>query len=175
MTPRSDPPTHEGQAETFTLANMIPQNSDNNQHLWEGIESAVRTLAKRSGELYVITGPLFRGENLKQLNGRVVAPTQIFRVVYNPKKRTGAAYLVENEATSDYKVVSIAELERIASINFLPGLSESAKASPIHLPKPTPHGERTGAAERGDKSEATGQSAKQDILRQMRGLSRTHL
>jgi endonuclease G, mitochondrial len=59
------------QYESFSLANMVPQDSDNNRHLWEGIESTVRDLAKRRGELFIVTGPIFIGSDLKRINGRV--------------------------------------------------------------------------------------------------------
>lgn len=44
MAPSGDMADEKSQYESFSLANMIPQDSDNNRHLWEGIESAVRDL-----------------------------------------------------------------------------------------------------------------------------------
>jgi endonuclease G len=138
--PSADFDTEKAQHESFSLANMMPQDPNNNRNLWEGIESAVRTLAKNHGELYVITGPLFLGQNIKRLHGRVMVPTHLYKVVYDPSRRKGAAYFVENEATNDYKVISISELEQKSGINFFPGMSASDKKEKLDLPVPTPHG-----------------------------------
>jgi endonuclease G len=140
MAPSGDMPDAASQAQSFSLANMIPQDPDNNRNLWEGIESALRTRVKESGELYVITGPLFVGSNLRQLNGRVTVPTQIFKAVYDPRSKSAAAYLVDNAPGMNFAVISIAELEKKAGINLFPGTSEAAKSSKMDLPQPTPHG-----------------------------------
>src|SRR4051794_2404321 len=47
VAPSGDMPTPEAQAESFSLANMVPQDAGSNRCLWEGIESAVRDLATR--------------------------------------------------------------------------------------------------------------------------------
>ncbi len=65
MAPSADMPDEKSQQECFSLANIVPQESENNRGPWEGVESAVRKLTKDRGELYVITGPIFRGENLQ--------------------------------------------------------------------------------------------------------------
>ena len=62
--------------------------------LWEGIEEATRNLAKNSGELYVVSGPIFYGANLEKINDRVMVPTFIFKAIYDPSKQARAAYLV---------------------------------------------------------------------------------
>jgi endonuclease G len=137
MTPSGDMPTEQAQYESFSLANMIPQNPRNNQRLWARIESAVRTLVKKEGELYLMTGPLFLGAQLEQIGGRVLVPSHIYKIVYDPRRQRAAAYLVENRATDDYRVVTVTELERLAGIDFLPWLAAEAKAQPLKLPLPS--------------------------------------
>jgi endonuclease G len=139
MAPSGDMPTLKAQQQCFTLANMIPQNHNNNTEVWEQIESAVRDLAVSSGALYVITGPLYQGDNIQRLNGRVLVPTHIYKLVYDPKKKMGAAYFAKNEAGNDYQIVSISELEKQAGITFFPKLSDQVKQVKLELPKPTPH------------------------------------
>jgi len=53
MTPSGDMPDAEAQQQSFSLANMVPQTPELNRGIWERIESAVRRLARREGELYV--------------------------------------------------------------------------------------------------------------------------
>ena len=49
MSPAGDMPDTTSQAESFSLANMIPQNPNNNRNLWEGIEEATRTVRVAGG------------------------------------------------------------------------------------------------------------------------------
>lgn len=140
MSPSGDMPNADAQYESFALSNMIPQNPNNNRNLWEGIESATRTLAIDHGDLYVITGPLFIGDRLKRLHGHVLVPTMIYKAIYDPSTKTGAAYLVNNEAGMSYKVVTLAQIESMAGMTLFPSLSSRVKAAGMDLPKPTPHG-----------------------------------
>jgi endonuclease G len=79
LAPSGDMPDERSQQESFTLANIVPQNPDNNRNLWGPIESVVRPFAQTEGELYVVTGPIFQGARLKRLHGRVLVPTHVFK------------------------------------------------------------------------------------------------
>lgn len=136
MSPNEDFDTPEAQHESFSLSNVIPQNADSNRKLWADIERSVRNLARKHGELYVITGPLFTGGTLQQLNGRVLVPVRLFKLVYDPRSGKGAAYVAANAPGYDYSTMSIAGLERISGISFFPGMSENQKNDPLTLPAP---------------------------------------
>lgn len=142
MAPSADMGSERMQDESFSLTNMVPQDADNNRNLHEGIESAVRTMARKSN-IYVITGPLFIGGSLKRLNGRVLVPTHIYKAVYDPARQEAGAYLEENKPGMDYKIISIAELEKLAGINFFPRMPQKVKYRAMNLPSPTPHGNRS--------------------------------
>jgi endonuclease G len=141
MSPSHDMPTITAQNESFSMANMIPQNPKNNQILWEGIEAATRTLAKSSNSIYVITGPAFIGSKLTRLNHRVFIPTHIFKAIYNEETGEAAAYLVKNSPDMSYDVVSINDLSKIIEIDVFPGLPSETKIKKSTLGKPTPHNE----------------------------------
>ncbi|GLU33451.1 DNA/RNA non-specific endonuclease [Trinickia caryophylli] len=127
MSPAGDRFSGTAMAESFTLANIVPQDRDNNQHLWARIESAVRKIAARNGDAYVITGPLFTGGQLRTIGAtRVFVPTQIFKVVYVPAARTAFAIVVDNRATDSYDVKSVLEFESMSGIR-IPGIPESLK------------------------------------------------
>ncbi|NLO80298.1 MAG: DNA/RNA non-specific endonuclease [Xanthomonadaceae bacterium] len=136
MAPAGDMPTEQAQYESFSLANIVPQHPRNNQRLWARIEEAVRVLAREKGELYVVTGPLFLGERLQQIGGRVLVPTHVYKLVYEPKQGRAAAYLAENQPGDEYRVVGLPELEQLAGIDFLPWLSAADKAQLLELPAP---------------------------------------
>lgn len=139
MSPVGDMANEKSQYESFSLANMIPQNPKNNRNLWEGIEGATRELAKAGGELYVVTGPVFYGSQLKRLNGRVLVPTYVFKAIYDPTQKLAAAYFAANAAGERYAVISIAEVEKLTGLSIFPALEEKVKQSPMALPKPTPN------------------------------------
>ena len=143
MSPSADQPSEQAQQDSFSLANMVPQNPNNNRHLWEGIESATRTWTKSAGDLFIITGPLFIGSSLEQLHGRVMVPTHLFKIIYDPATGGASAYLVKNIETDEYAVISLDELSKVAGIDFIPVLNATQKHTKINLPAPTPHNTRS--------------------------------
>jgi endonuclease G len=142
MSPSGDMPDAQAQEESFSLANMIPQNPNLNRILWEGIESSVRSLAERDGEVYVVTGPAFEGTSLQQLHGRILVPTSVWKAIYDPKRQQAGAYLAPNTEGGAWRAVSIDELERVTGIDPFPTLPPAAKASVMSLPEPRPHSRR---------------------------------
>lgn len=142
MAPAADMPTKQAQHESFSLANVVPQNRRNNQILWSAVEGATRHLANVRGELYVITGPLFEGDKIERLNGRVFIPTHVFKAVVDPARSEGAAWLAPNDDSGEYQVVPIAELEKRAGLNLFPKLPEAAKQKAIELPEPRIRGQK---------------------------------
>ncbi|MYM67233.1 DNA/RNA non-specific endonuclease [Pseudoduganella sp. FT55W] len=134
MAPNGDMPDRSTQHESFTLANMVPQDADNNRHIWAGIEGVVRKLAQKEGDLYVITGPAFIGGNLQKI-GNVLVPSHLYKLVYSPRQRAGAAFFIENRADAQYEVLNIAQLEDKVGIDLLPSLSAAQKQVLLRLPK----------------------------------------
>jgi endonuclease G len=141
MAPNKDMPNAQAQYQCFTLANMMPQNPNNNRVLWEGIEAATRTLAKEKGELYVVTGPLFLTAKLQSLQG-VLIPTHIFKAIYNPSTGEAAAYIVNNTEGMDYKMINIDQLQRLSGVNVFPFLSKEKMSTMGKLLPPSPHNEK---------------------------------
>jgi endonuclease G len=133
MAPNGDMPDRDSQRDSFSLANIVPQDGENNRHLWAGIEGAVRKIAKRDGELYIVTGPAFLGSDLRKV-GNVLVPTHLYKLVYSPRQKAGAAWFVENTADARANVIPIPELERIIGINLLPALSDAEKERVLRLP-----------------------------------------
>ncbi len=147
MAPNGDMPDAGSQRESSSLANMIPQDHDDNAHLWAAIEGAVRDQAAVDGEVYVVTGPLFQGEDLEVLNDRVTVPTGIWKAVYDPVSGEAGAYVVDNRPGDDYTTMSIAALERRSGIDPFPALSAAVKdaAPDLAAPQLLKRGRRRGA------------------------------
>lgn len=126
----------QSQHESFSLANMVPQDSSINRGVWSKIETGVRRMAKSRGELYVVTGPLFRGNKLQRIGGAVMVPTAMFKAVFDPKKHEAGAYIVENVEGAIPQVVSIAECEKLSGLRIFPRLNDHARTRAMRLPLP---------------------------------------
>ncbi len=136
MAPNADFADRQSQAESFSLANMVPQIHANNAGVWAGIEAAARQLAVSEGDVYVVSGPAFIGNNIKKV-GNVMVPTHLWKVLYSPAQQKAGAYFVSNDETRDYAAVTVSELEKKVGISLLPGLPQKVRDAGMTLPKPT--------------------------------------
>lgn len=137
MAPAADMPSRKAEYQSFSLANMVPQFPHNNRYLWEGIEVSTRNLAWHGDDVYVVSGPIFRGK-LKSLHGRVLIPTYLFKAIYDKTRGAAGVYLVANKDGNDYSVVSLDYLRKLTGIDPFPGLPASVKAHAWNLPTPHP-------------------------------------
>lgn len=142
VAPSADMFDIQSQYECFSLANMVPQVPENNRGPWEGIESAVRMMAKSKGDLYVVTGPIYQGSNIEQIGGSVMVPTKLFKAIYDPQRKEAGAYLIDNTADALPQKVTIEELEKIAGISMFPSVEASVKSRLMRLPDPRSYKER---------------------------------
>ena len=136
MSPNGDMPNRTAQAESFSLANMVPQVHTNNAGVWAGIEGATRQLATSEGELYVVSGPAFLGGDIKKI-GNVLVPTHLWKVLYSPMQLRAGAYLITNDETRAYSTVTVSDLEKMIGVSLLPGLPQRIRDAGMNLPKPT--------------------------------------
>jgi endonuclease G len=122
MAPAGNMPTVQAMAQSFSLANVVPQAPENNQKPWNGIEQATRKYVMRAkGDVYVVTGPVFEG-HLKTIGtNRVWVPKYLYKLVYDATTGRAWAHWIENtnEARAG-KPISYAELVRRTNIEFLP-------------------------------------------------------
>lgn len=150
LAPNKDMPSRSAQAESFSLANMVPQVHASNAGVWEGMEGAARQMALDEGEVYVVSGPAFIGNNVQRV-GNVLVPTHLWKVLYSPAQQRAGAYVTANDATGTYSMGSVSELEKMTGVSVLPGLPRSIRDSAMALPKPA-------AQHGGKKSRTKGQS-----------------
>lgn len=97
MAPAGDMPTAQAMAQSFSLANMVPQSRNHNSGAWAKIEKDTRAYAARAtGDVYVITGPVFAQDPQTIGNGRVGVPEHIFKLVYDAQTKRAWAHWHRN-------------------------------------------------------------------------------
>jgi len=118
--------------QSFYYSNIVPQNPQLNQGIWNNLENRCRQWAIAYDEVLIVAGPVL-SNSLKRLGkNRIAVPEQFYKVICTVSggKYEGIAYLLDNK---DYKNVSLRSLaipidsvEKVAGIEFFPKLSEQA-------------------------------------------------
>ena len=135
MAPNADMSTKAAQYDSFSLANMVPQAPKNNQQVWRELEEATRAVVtKHQQDVYVVTGPVYKGKTLKTIGNGVIIPTAVYKAVYMPKSGVIGAYYAPNDNSQQVHVVSVCYLEEMLGINLFPQLSEDKKRNTYNLP-----------------------------------------
>lgn len=134
LTPSADMPDAGSRDETFSLANIVPQEADNNRHIWSDIEQTVRRLSRRNGSIYVVTGPIF-APGTSHIGAGVAVPSALFKAILIPG--TGAAaYVSQNSDRRNWRVMSIDALTRLSGVDPFPSLDSASRRKPVELPVP---------------------------------------
>lgn len=125
MAPAGDMPTARAMAQSFSLANMVPQAPENNRGIWaKVVEKSTRQYVKRTGHtIYVFTGPVF-SESPKTIGrGRVWVPTTLYKLIYDPEANRAWAHWVDNHDDARPGMpMPYEELVAKTGIEFLPGI-----------------------------------------------------
>jgi endonuclease G len=122
MAPAGDMATDTSMAQSFSLANMVPQYSVNNRRAWASIEKTTRKYVMRaSGDVFVITGPVFDGTPPTIGANRVWVPQHLFKLVYDPStNKSWVNWLDNTDEAKVGKPISYQELVKRTGIEFLP-------------------------------------------------------
>lgn len=113
--------------ESFYLSNMIPQVPGNNRNGWRMLEDFVRELSQVRGELFVITGPVYKGQYTTIGKTKVAVPTHIYKIIYDPKSSALMSFLVPNVPFTRMEIPnyisSLKEIEEVTQVKFFPNLT----------------------------------------------------
>lgn len=127
MAPAGDMPTAQAMAQSFSLANMVPQDPVNNRKSWAGIEKATRKYVMRAeGDVFIITGPVFEDNPETIGGGKVQVPKYLYKLVYDSTSGRAWAHWIENtdEARAG-RPITYKELVQRTGIEFLPSVRVS--------------------------------------------------
>jgi endonuclease G, mitochondrial len=131
MSPSGDQPGSEAQNDSFSLANMAPQAPRFNRVTWAHLEESVRTLA-HTDNLYVVTGLLFKGNQIGFLKGRVAIPTVYYKVVFDPRQNAASVFWGNNVDDTEIYSEPLVQFEQENGINFHMG-----NVNNLTLPRPS--------------------------------------
>jgi endonuclease G len=124
MAPAADMAGPDAMAQSFSLANMVPQAPINNRKTWAKIEKDTRKYVLRaSSDVFVFTGP-FYGPAARSIGpNKVLVPDALFKLVFDPSTGRAWAHWLENtDAARGTAPISYAELVKRTRIEFLPGV-----------------------------------------------------
>ncbi|MDH4417688.1 MAG: DNA/RNA non-specific endonuclease [Acidovorax sp.] len=125
MAPAGDMATEEGKAQSFSLANMVPQDPKQNGGPWSRVEEDTRKYVMRArGDVYVITGPVFQPGAETIGSGRVAVPSHVFKLVHDPNTGKSWAHWQENSPNAQVgRPISYQELASRTKMELLPSVA----------------------------------------------------
>lgn len=122
MAPAADMPTEQAMEQSFSLANMVPQDPKQNSGPWAKVEEDTRKYALRAkGDIYVITGPVFSDKRVIGRN-QVRVPSHLFKLVHDPgTARTWVHWQQNAPHASVNKPLTYAEFYKWLRLDLVPG------------------------------------------------------
>ena len=122
---------------TFILeANIIPQNKENNEGIWNRLEFSIRKIIKKYSEIWIITGPVFIEDNYDIMNYHVLknglaVPNYIYKaILFNfSNKMYLNTYLIPNQNVghTDYNkyLINYSYIEKKVGYNLFDKINKS--------------------------------------------------
>lgn len=89
MAPSGDFGDKTSQAESFSLASVIPQHPFSNRRTWSHIETSTRRLVRKVGAAYVVISPAFI-RDAGALRERIRIPDFVWKAIYMPDIGAGS-------------------------------------------------------------------------------------
>jgi endonuclease G len=138
MAPAGDMSSPDAMEQSFSLANMVPQDQTFNAGAWSEIEQHTRQYVLRAqADVYVFTGPVFAAPAPTIGPGKVQVPSHLFKLVYDPcSGKSWAHWLANAAATTALPPISYEELVRRTRIRFLPRAATALHGCRTALPAP---------------------------------------
>ena len=123
------------QEESFLMTNICPQNGKLNGGDWNDLEVLCRTWAKRYDRVYIVCGPVLRGDSHKtigrQRSRRITVPEAFYKVVLRTGKNPAAiGFIYDNNGSSQpmhQAVRSVDEIEQITGLDFFSSLPDDVE------------------------------------------------
>lgn len=115
--------------ESFYYSNMSPQNPRFNRGIWKKLEEIVRTWAVENNNVYIVTGPVLKGELTSIGIDKVSVPKYYYKVIldYSQPSIKGIGFVLPNSGSKEplkNYAVTIDNVEKFTGIDFFPLLQD---------------------------------------------------
>ncbi|EJX07489.1 DNA/RNA non-specific endonuclease [gut metagenome] len=109
----------------FYMSNICPQNHSLNSGPWAVLEKACRRWAQQEGKIYIVCGPVFKGNKQKKIGKehRVTVPDGFFKVVLSmkPNKEKAIGFYYSNRGGKQQMpqcATTVDAIEELTGIDF---------------------------------------------------------
>lgn len=124
-------------SDSFLLSNVIPQPPSINRGVWKKLESSIRSYVDENGPVYVISGTKYDHGYKTIGENHVGVPSFVWKVIIDPSRESGVAYLINNEFGVSNDLASyqlpIQNLEQATGLDFMPNINAGQIESGIQL------------------------------------------
>ncbi len=118
--------------QSFLISKMSPQLPGFNRVGWRILEDHVRDLANEYNELYVVTGPIYQG-NESTIGNNVIIPSAFYKVILDPAFNEAIAFIVPHRDVSSSELASfvttIDAVEQQTGLDFFSLIADSTEES----------------------------------------------
>ncbi|MBT8231493.1 MAG: DNA/RNA non-specific endonuclease [Saprospiraceae bacterium] len=108
--------------ESFFMSNISPQIRKFNNGVWKELEENTRDWAYQKGEIFVVSGPIFYGNNYKKIGqNKVGVPDAFYKILLDKSESESIAFIIPHEKTDlplSQFATSINEVESVVNIDF---------------------------------------------------------
>lgn len=122
--------SQESMQQSFLMSNMAPQLPGFNRGGWKGLEEKVRQWANTYDELYVVSGPIWDGNETYIGNG-VYIPNSFYKVILDPIYNDAIAFIIPHRKVSSSElpsfITSVNEVEQVTQLDFFSDLPDSVE------------------------------------------------
>lgn len=139
LVPNGDMADIQTQYDSFSMVNIVPQDSEHNRNLWRQIETDVRALTETYGEVYVITGAAYHGKQVSKV-GNILVPTHLYKAVYIPSLNVAGVYYSPNDGSMVYDVIDVETFSSWTGLVPFPSVSPKFNQMVFESDVATPDG-----------------------------------
>ena len=110
--------------QSFSLANVVPQNAQHNGGAWAKIEQDTRHYVRRAkGDVFVITGPMFADDAPESGANRVRVPAYLYKLVSDATTHRAWVHWQQNrQGETVSRPIGYSELVKRTDVELLPGI-----------------------------------------------------
>ena len=119
--------TQDSMKQSFLMSNMAPQLPGFNRGGWKALEDTVRQWANDYDELYVVSGPIWDGNETYIGNG-IYIPNSFYKVILDPYYDDAIAFIVPHRKISSSEIASfittVDDVESLTGLDFFSKLPD---------------------------------------------------